>query len=101
MENFGTIFPSLIVGENQIKGYYITTTIQCIAFFIITCFIIRIVKLYFKNIELKKESEKNQKEIEENFEKIGLTLKLLIKVGFIVFTLVILSQLILSYFMNV
>lgn len=94
MDNIGLGFPTVIVPENN----YISVIIQCIVFFIIICLVIYIIRLYFKNIELKKEPEKNQTEIEKNLTKIENLKKTFLKIGGIIFAVVILVTIILSNF---
>ena len=65
---------------------------------IIACIIIYALVLYFKNIELKRNPEENRTEIEKNNEKFKSIKKNFVKIGGIIFAVVIMVTIILSNF---
>ena len=67
---------------------------------VVLAFMSKILKLYLKNIELGKDKEKNSKEIQENLEKISVLSRKTIKVSAIIFSIVIITLIILSNFIQ-
>ena len=96
MEILGVQIPTLAVTEEN----FMSIIIQGILFVIIAFIMIEIVSLYFKNIELKKDPEKNQAEIQENFAKIEKIKKSFVKIGGIVFAVIFMTMIILSNFIE-
>lgn len=96
MENIGTLFPTLVLGSESDRFMYISIIIQVIVFIALIISIIRVIKFYLKNLELKKEPNKNQEEIEKNLEKMSKSIKLVVKIGALVFVLAIATQVISS-----
>lgn len=94
MENLGVGIPSFGIGNN-----IATTVVQIIVFLVIAFFVIKVIRIYFEIIDLKKDSEKNKEKIEEDFEKIDLIKKRFVKYGGILFAVVIVAFIILSNFM--
>ena len=94
MENIGLSLPTVVIPENNI----ISIIMQILTFVMIAGIVIYMVVLYFKNIELNKNPEKNQAEIEKNFENIKTIRKKFLKIFGIFFCVVILATIILSNF---
>ncbi len=94
MENIGTIFPKVVIPEHT----DLSILIQVAVFVIIIGLIIYVLRLYFKNMELKNNPEKNQTEIEENINRIEKIKKAFLKYGGIIFAIVIMATIILSNF---
>lgn len=74
--------------------------LKIIVFCVFAFIMIKMVKIYLKNIELKQDPEKNKEEIKENFDKIKNIIAKFIKIGSIVFTIIMVMLIILSNFIE-
>lgn len=104
MKNFQNIFsvipqiPTLIVAGDSVKVNQVLAVIQAILFVVLFAIIIGVIIMYFKTISLKSEKKISNKQVEKNLEKMEKILRNLVKVGAIIFVVVILSQIILGNF---
>ena len=104
MKSFQNIFsvipqiPTLIVAGDSIKVNQVLAVIQAILFIVLFAIIIGVIIMYFKTISLKSEKKISNKQVEKNLEKIEKILRILVKVGAIIFVVVIISQIILGNF---
>lgn len=97
MENLGLGIPKNVFANES----FVSIIIQVIIFLAIACIVIRVITLYFKNMELKRDPVKNQAEIEGNTAKIEKTIKYFVKIGGIVFAIVLVVMIILSNYIEI
>ncbi len=90
MESILKIFPIKFVPEDNI----VSTIIQVVALVIIIGMIIYMIRLYFKNMELKSDLTKNEAEFKENMDQIEKMKKMFLKVGGIIFAILIIFTII-------
>lgn len=97
MESLGLGIPKYVFA-----GESLTSMIaQAIIFLVIAVIVIRVISLYFKNMELKKDPVKNKTEIEENTAKIEKTIKRFFKVGSIIFAIILVVMIVLSNYIDI
>ena len=97
MGNFGLAFPTLEISQNNI----ISIIIQTVIFLVIAGIVIYMISIYFKNMELKADPQKNEAQIEENLEKIRKIKKWFIKIGGIAFAVVVIGFIIINNFIKI
>lgn len=95
MENLGLAMPKLVVTDSN----WVSIAIQAVVFLAVLGILIYMITVYFKNMELKANPDKNQAEIEANLAKLEKIKKWFVKIGGIAFGVVILAIIILSNFM--
>ena len=78
----------------------ISIVLQVIVFCVFAFIMLKMVKLYFENIELKKEPEKNREQIKENFDKIKNIRVKFVKIGGIIFIVIFIILIVLSNFIE-
>lgn len=87
--------PKIVVTDTN----WVSIAIQAVVFLAVLGILIYMITVYFKNMELKANPDKNQAEIEANLAKLEKIKKWFVKIGGIVFGVVILAVIILSNFM--